>query len=52
MAKDVIPIAEAEATSDFAALMVRVRAGARVIIENGQFSQIRRQLARHRTRLR
>jgi antitoxin (DNA-binding transcriptional repressor) of toxin-antitoxin stability system len=35
MAKEVIHISEAEATSDFAALMVRVRAGARVIIENG-----------------
>ena len=35
MAKDEIHISEAEATSDFAALMVRVRAGARVISENG-----------------
>ena len=35
MAKDVIHISEAEAASDFAALMVRVRAGAKVIIENG-----------------
>ncbi|MGA2720742.1 MAG: hypothetical protein ABSF78_17400 [Candidatus Acidiferrales bacterium] len=30
-----IHISEAEAASDFAALMARVRAGARVIIENG-----------------
>lgn len=35
MAKDVIHISEAEAASDFAALMARVRAGAQVIIENG-----------------
>jgi len=35
MAKDVIHISEAEAASDFAALMARVRAGAEVIIENG-----------------
>jgi antitoxin (DNA-binding transcriptional repressor) of toxin-antitoxin stability system len=35
MAKDVIHISEAEAASDFAALMQRVRAGAKVIIENG-----------------
>ncbi len=35
MAKDVIHISEAEAASDFAALMTRVRAGAKVIIENG-----------------
>jgi hypothetical protein len=35
MAKDVIHISEAEAASDFAALMERVRAGAKVIIENG-----------------
>ena len=35
MAKDVIHISEAEATSDFAALMARVRAGAKVIIEDG-----------------
>src|SRR6266571_979106 len=34
MAKDVIHISEAEAASDFAALMARVRAGAKVIIEN------------------
>jgi antitoxin (DNA-binding transcriptional repressor) of toxin-antitoxin stability system len=36
MAKDVIHISEAEAASDFAALMVRVRAGAEVVIENGE----------------
>jgi prevent-host-death family protein len=36
MAKDVIRISEAEAASDFAALMARVRAGAEVIIENGE----------------
>ncbi len=35
MAENVIHISEAEAASDFAALMARVRAGARVIIENG-----------------
>lgn len=35
MAKDVIHISEAEAASDFAALLARVRAGAKVIIENG-----------------
>ena len=35
MAKDVIHISVAEAASDFAALMARVRAGAKVIIENG-----------------
>jgi antitoxin (DNA-binding transcriptional repressor) of toxin-antitoxin stability system len=35
MTKDVIHISEAEATSDFAALMARVRAGAKVIIEDG-----------------
>ena len=35
MAKDVIRISEAEAASDFAALMGRVRAGAKVIIEDG-----------------
>jgi antitoxin (DNA-binding transcriptional repressor) of toxin-antitoxin stability system len=34
MAKDVIHISEAEAASDFAALLARVRAGAKVIIEN------------------
>jgi hypothetical protein len=32
MAKNVIRISEAEAASDFAALMVRVRAGAEVVI--------------------
>ena len=36
MAKDVIHISEAEAAGDFAALMTRVRAGAKVIIENGE----------------
>jgi antitoxin (DNA-binding transcriptional repressor) of toxin-antitoxin stability system len=36
MAKDVIHISEAEAASDFAALMARVRAGTKVIIENGE----------------
>jgi antitoxin (DNA-binding transcriptional repressor) of toxin-antitoxin stability system len=35
MAKDVIHISEAEAASDFAALMARVRAGAEVVIKNG-----------------
>jgi antitoxin (DNA-binding transcriptional repressor) of toxin-antitoxin stability system len=35
VAKNVIHISEAEAASDFAALMARVRAGAEVIIENG-----------------
>jgi antitoxin (DNA-binding transcriptional repressor) of toxin-antitoxin stability system len=35
MAKDVIHISEAEAASDFVALMARVRAGAKVIIEHG-----------------
>ena len=35
MAKEVIHISEAEAASGFAALMARVRAGAKVIIENG-----------------
>jgi antitoxin (DNA-binding transcriptional repressor) of toxin-antitoxin stability system len=34
MAKDVIHISEAEAASDFAALMARVRAGAEVVIEH------------------
>jgi len=33
--KDVIHISESEAASDFAALMASVRAGAKVIIENG-----------------
>jgi len=36
MAKDVIHISEAEAASDFAALMTRVRAGAEVVIKNGE----------------
>ena len=36
MTKRVFHISEAEAVSDFAALMVRVRAGAEVIIENGE----------------
>jgi antitoxin (DNA-binding transcriptional repressor) of toxin-antitoxin stability system len=36
MAKDVIHISEAEAANDFAALMARVRAGADVVIENGE----------------
>ena len=36
MAKDVIHISEAEAASDFAALMARVRAGAEIVIENGK----------------
>src|SRR5260370_42333939 len=35
VAKDVIHISEAEAASAFATLMARVRAGAKVIIENG-----------------
>lgn len=35
MGKDVIRISEAEATSDFASLLARVRAGAKVIIEDG-----------------
>jgi antitoxin (DNA-binding transcriptional repressor) of toxin-antitoxin stability system len=35
MAKDVIHISESEATSDFASLLARVRAGAKVIIEDG-----------------
>ncbi len=35
MAKDVIHISEAKAASAFATLMARVRAGAKVIIENG-----------------
>jgi antitoxin (DNA-binding transcriptional repressor) of toxin-antitoxin stability system len=35
VAKDVIHISEAEAASNFAALMASVRAGAKVIIENG-----------------
>ena len=36
MAKDVIHLSEAEAASDFTALMARVRAGAEVIIEDGK----------------
>ena len=36
MAKDVIHISETEAANDFAALMARVRAGAEVVIENGE----------------
>jgi len=36
MAKNVIHISEAEAASDFSALLARVRAGAKVIIENGE----------------
>lgn len=36
MPKNVIRISEAEAASDFAALMARVRAGAEVIIESGK----------------
>jgi antitoxin (DNA-binding transcriptional repressor) of toxin-antitoxin stability system len=36
MAKDVIHISEAEAASDFAALMARVRTGTEVIIESGK----------------
>jgi antitoxin (DNA-binding transcriptional repressor) of toxin-antitoxin stability system len=35
MAKHVIHISEAEAASDFASLMARVRSGAEVVIENG-----------------
>jgi antitoxin (DNA-binding transcriptional repressor) of toxin-antitoxin stability system len=36
MAKNVIRISEADAANDFSALMTRVRAGAEVIIENGE----------------
>jgi antitoxin (DNA-binding transcriptional repressor) of toxin-antitoxin stability system len=36
MAKDAIHISEAEAASNFAALIALVRAGAKVIIENGE----------------
>jgi antitoxin (DNA-binding transcriptional repressor) of toxin-antitoxin stability system len=36
MARDVIHISEAEAASDFAALMARMRAGAKIVIENGE----------------
>ena len=35
MAKFVIDISEAEATRDFASVLVRVRAGAEVVIKNG-----------------
>jgi prevent-host-death family protein len=35
MAKHVIHISEAEAASDFASLLARVRSGAEVIIESG-----------------
>jgi antitoxin (DNA-binding transcriptional repressor) of toxin-antitoxin stability system len=35
MADHVIRISEAEAVADFAGLLVRVRAGAEVVIENG-----------------
>lgn len=36
MAKHVIHISEAEAASDFASLLARVRAGAEIVIENGE----------------
>jgi antitoxin (DNA-binding transcriptional repressor) of toxin-antitoxin stability system len=36
MADDVIHISEAEAASDFAGLLARVRAGAEVVIESGK----------------
>jgi antitoxin (DNA-binding transcriptional repressor) of toxin-antitoxin stability system len=36
MADDVINISEAEAASDFAGLLARVRAGAEVVIESGK----------------
>jgi antitoxin (DNA-binding transcriptional repressor) of toxin-antitoxin stability system len=36
MADRVIHISEAEAASDFAGLLARVRAGAEVVIENGE----------------
>ena len=36
MAKNVIHISEAEAASDFAALIARVRAGAEIVIESGK----------------
>ena len=36
MAKNVIRISEADAASDFNSLMTRVRAGAEIIIENGE----------------
>jgi antitoxin (DNA-binding transcriptional repressor) of toxin-antitoxin stability system len=35
MPKHVIHISEAEAASDFASLLARVRAGAEIVIENG-----------------
>ena len=38
MPKNVIHVSEAEAASDFAALMERVRAGAEIIIESGKGS--------------
>ncbi len=36
MAKHIIRMSEAEAASDFAGLMARVRAGAEIVIENGE----------------
>ena len=36
MAKNVIHISETEAASDFAGLMARVRAGAEIVIEDGE----------------
>jgi antitoxin (DNA-binding transcriptional repressor) of toxin-antitoxin stability system len=36
MAKHVIHISEAETASDFASLLARVRAGAEIVIENGE----------------
>jgi len=36
MAKHAIHISEAEAARDFASLLARVRAGAKVVIENGE----------------
>lgn len=36
MAKNIIHISEAEAASDFARLLARVRAGAEVVIESGK----------------
>lgn len=36
MAKHVIHISEAEAANDFAALLAHVRAGAEIVIENGE----------------
>jgi len=35
MAKNIVHISEAEATSDFAAVLARVRAGIEVVIESG-----------------